>query len=148
MQIRSYLFSVVLLSATLTGCKQTTSNPGAIQCRPPARLLAQAPCESGYPGVLLIASDYDESSFTSFIFEIFPQKDTLSNDLTVRAYKNGANTHERFLVGANVLNDSPKFLVQVTLNCGMGKEVKSAYFSFVKRPSANPACFVWGRQTQ
>jgi hypothetical protein len=110
-------------------------------------MVVQAPCESGYPGALLIASDFSTGASGSLLFEIFPQKDTLSNDLSVRGYKNGATTRERLLVGTDVLNDAPKFVAQVSLTCD-GKERKSPYFSFVKRNTGNPDCYVWALQKQ
>ncbi|MEZ0540383.1 hypothetical protein [Fibrella arboris] len=143
------LLVAALLTGTLTDCKKTAVvDSQASPCQPPTQLVAQAPCESGYAGALLIASAYKETDYTSFLFEVFPQKDTLSNDLSVRAWKNGANTHERILISDDVLKDAPKFLVQVSLTCGTGKEYKSQLFAFVKRPGQIPACYVWGRQHQ
>ncbi|WP_460674413.1 hypothetical protein [Larkinella ripae] len=112
-------------------------------CQPPLSLIAQGNCESGYQGTFLIASDYQETTGASILFEIFPQKDTLSNDINVKsAWKNGSNQHDRILISDTVIGNSPKFLVQVSINC-LGTERKSKYFAFVKRAAANPACFVW-----
>ncbi len=117
-------------------------------CQPPVSLVAQSSCESGYQGTLLIASDYSETSKGSMLFEVFPQKDTLSDDINVKsAWKNGSNQHERILISDAVIGNAPKFLVQVSLNCS-GTDLKSKYFAFVKRPAANPACFVWQQQNK
>ncbi|MRS61646.1 hypothetical protein [Larkinella terrae] len=129
---------ILLLNACQSGKEQ---EPEA--CQPPLSLIAQSNCESGYQGTYLIASDYKETTGASILFEIFPQKDTLSNDISVKsAWKNGSNQHERILISDTVLGNSPKFLVQISINCS-GTELKSKYFAFVKRPAANPACFVW-----
>lgn len=115
-------------------------------CHPPLSLVAQASCESGYPGTLLIASDYKEYSEASILFEVIPQKDTLINEINVKAaWKNGSNQHDRILVSDAVIGNAPKIVVQVTINC-TGTELKSKYFAFVKRPAANPACFIWQQQ--
>ncbi|RZM08097.1 MAG: hypothetical protein EOO88_50730 [Pedobacter sp.] len=116
------------------------------RCQPPMSLVAQSTCESGYQGTLLIASDYEETSGGSMLFEVFPQKDTLSSDTNLTsAWKNGSNQHDRILISDAVIGNAPKFLVQVSLNCS-GTDLKSKYFAFVKRPAANPACFVWSQQ--
>lgn len=138
------LYTLTLSGLALTCRPDATTEPVADACQPPRSMAAQAPCESGYPGVLLIASDF-ESESSPFLFEIFPQKDTLSRDLSVKAYKNGASTRERFLVSATVLQDAPKFIARVSLNC-QGKERNSDYFAFVKRATSNSGCYVWAQQ--
>ncbi|QJD80541.1 hypothetical protein [Spirosoma rhododendri] len=142
MKMHFHQFAPALVVFAIAGCQ--SKEPATESCQPPQTLIAQAPCESGYPGVLLIASDF-ESESSPFLFEVFPQEDTLSNNLSVRAYKNGADTRERFLVDAAVLKNAPKFIAQVSLNC-QGKERKSAYFAFVKRTTSNPGCYVWAQQ--
>ncbi|MRS59879.1 hypothetical protein [Larkinella terrae] len=132
-------FGLLLL---FTACQpKNEQEPEA--CQAPMSLIAQSNCESGYQGTFLIASDYKETTEASILFEIFPQKDTLSNETNVKsAWKNGSNQHDRILISDSVIGNSPKFLVQVSINCS-GTELKSKYFAFVKRPAANPACFVW-----
>lgn len=137
------LFVSTFITATLAGCDLTNNMPEEADCTPPTTLVAQAPCESGYAGVLLIASGYKGDRPMQFIYSIFPQKDTLSNDVTKSAYANASD--ERILISETVLKDAPKFVVQATVNC-TGKDRPSMYFSFVKRPSANSACYVWARQ--
>lgn len=132
-----------LSSIVLGGCDLTNNDPKEIPCQPPTTLIAQVPCESGYPGALLVASGYTGNLSMQFIYYIFPQKDTLSNDVTKSAYANASN--ERFIVSDAVLKDAPKFTVRVTVNCS-GKDVPSQYFSFVKRPAANSSCYVWAIQ--
>ncbi len=133
--------SLVFLFCT---CKPVAETP--LVCQPPTTLVAQATCESGFQGTLLIASNYQQtSSTTSMLFEVFPQKDTLSSNLNVKAWKNGSNQFDRILISDDIIGNAPKFLAQVTINCS-GTEYRSKYFAFVKRPAANPACFVWRQQ--
>jgi hypothetical protein len=142
--MKTFCSSVILslVTALLTGCDLTNNGPEEVVCQPPTTLIAQAPCESGYSGVLLVASGYSSNSPIQFIYNIFPQKDTLSNDVSKSAYANASN--ERFIVSDAVLKDAPKFTVRVTINCN-GRD-EGLYFSFVKRPAANPSCYVWALQ--
>ena len=132
--------------ALFHACKSRDTNEPGI-CQPPRSLLAQSPCQSGYQGTFLIASDYKykDTPEGSMLFEVFPQKDTLSSDVHVKAWKNGSNQHERILVNDAVIGNAPKFLVQVSINCS-GRELKSNYFAFVKRPAPDRGCFVWQQQ--
>ncbi|CCH02132.1 hypothetical protein FAES_4132 [Fibrella aestuarina BUZ 2] len=135
--------SIALITVALAGCKNTTDTEPAT-CSPPATLVAQAPCESGYTGVLLIASDYKRTTGPNqLVYSIYPQKDTLSDDYTKSAYANFSD--DRIIISETVLKDAPKFAVQVTINCS-GKLVESQFFAFVKRPTASPGCYVWALQ--
>ncbi|GAB4029015.1 hypothetical protein [Spirosoma gilvum] len=142
------ILRITLLWASIlfiTDCKQATNDPQTTGCQPPATLVAQAPCESGYPGALLVASDYQGNSSNQLIYDIYVQKDTLSNDLTKSTYKNASNN--QIIISETILQNAPKFVVQVTLNCG-GKDYPSPVFSFVKRPTASSGCYVWALQKQ
>lgn len=138
-----FLLLISLITVTLVNCKkETMTEPGT--CQPPATLVAKAPCESGYTGVQLIASDYNDSDGSGqFIYSIYPQKDTLSSDVSKAAYANASN--ERIIINETVLNNVPKFAVRVTVNCN-GKDVASQFFSFVKRPAAGSGCYIWALQ--
>jgi hypothetical protein len=126
---------------------QTSDQNEPVSCQPPLSLIAQSSCESGYQGTYLIASDYKDNPESSMLFEVFPQKDTLSNDIKVKAWKNGSSQREKILVSDAVIGNASKFLVQVSIICS-GKELKSGYFAFVKRPASNPSCFVWRQQNK
>ncbi|MEZ0610687.1 hypothetical protein ACAW74_19390 [Fibrella sp. WM1] len=136
---------ITMVTAALAGCKKTTeTEPG--MCVPPSTLVAQASCQSGYSGVQLIASDYNDSDGSmQFIYYIYPQKDTLSSDISKASYANASN--ERIIIDEAVLNNAPKFAVRVTVNCN-GRDVGSPLFAFVKRPTASPGCYVWALQKQ
>lgn len=134
------------LMVLFNACQRSNQNE-PLSCQPPLTLLAQSNCESGYQGTYLIASDYKDNPESSMLFEVFPQKDTLSNDIKVKAWKNGSNQHEKILIDDAVIGNAPKFLVQVSIICS-GRELKSQYFAFVKRPAAKPSCFVWRQQNQ
>ncbi|WP_080058110.1 hypothetical protein [Spirosoma aerolatum] len=137
------LFLVILL---LTGCHKTdNTDPQTAVCQPPTTLVAQAPCESGYPGALLISSNYQGNSSGQLIYDIYVQKDTVSNDLTKSTYKNASN--ERIIISETILQNAPKFVVQVSINCN-GKDRPSQFFPFVKRPTASSGCYVWALQKQ
>ena len=146
MKLARSFFIPLLVTSLLADCKKpNTTDPQATSCQPPVTLMAKAPCESGYPGAMLTASDYQSGPETQFIYYIFLQKDTLSNDITKSSYANASNDH--ILISETVLKDAPKFVVLVTINCS-GKDNPSQYFSFVKRATTNPACYVWARQNQ
>ncbi|MVM41407.1 hypothetical protein GO730_33120 [Spirosoma sp. HMF3257] len=136
-------FSIILVLILLVSC-QSKNEPQQIDCQPPATLIAKAPCESGYPGVQLVASSYVAGSATQFIYRIFVQKDTLSSDLIKSSYANASN--EQIIISDTILKDAPKFVAQVSINCGTGKDYPSKYFAFVKRPATNPGCYVWALQ--
>lgn len=144
MNIARLYTSSLLIVALLGGC-QKKDEPQATNCQPPTTLVAKAPCESGYPGAQLVASNYVGGEFTQFIYYIFVQKDTLSSDLTKSSYANASN--QQIIISEAVLKDAPKFVVQVTINCD-GKDLPSRYFAFVKRPTANSGCYVWALQNQ
>lgn len=143
MKTAQRILLLTLVTAALAGCKNTTpTEPDA--CYPPLTLTAQAPCESGYTGVLLTASDYKRTTGPNqLIYYIYPQKDTLSDDYTKVKYANASN--ERIIISETVLADAPKFAVQVSVNCS-GKLIESQFFAFVKRPAASPGCYVWALQ--
>ena len=141
--LRSIL-NAVTLCATFARC-QTKNEPQQTDCQPPTTLIAKAPCESGYPGAQLVASNYRGGSLTQFVYNIFVQKDTFSSDLTKISYANASN--EKIIISDAILKDASKFVVQVTINCN-GKELPSNYFAFVKRPAANSGCYVWALQKQ
>jgi hypothetical protein len=134
------------LLVLFNSCKSSDTNEPGV-CQPPMSLLAQSTCDSGYQGTFLIASDYKYSKMPegSMLFEVFPQKDTSSSDINVKAWKNGSNQRERILISDAVIGNAPKFLVQVSINCS-GTELKSKYFAFVKRPATDRGCFVWQQQ--
>ncbi|GAB3955343.1 hypothetical protein GCM10028805_42690 [Spirosoma harenae] len=144
MNIARLCSSFLLVIVWLSGC-QKKDDPQATNCQPPTTLVAKAPCESGYQGAQLVASNYTAGSSTQFIYYIFVQKDTLSSDLTKSSYANASN--ERIIIDQTILKDAPKFVVQVTINCN-GKDLPSRFFSFVKRPTANSGCYVWASQNQ
>lgn len=134
-----------LLTAVFAECKKENVAEAGV-CQPPATLVAQAPCESGYSGVQLTASNYKDSDGSNqLIYSIYPQKDTLASDFTKAAYANASN--ERIIISETVIGNAPKFAVRVTVNCD-GKDVPSQFFSFVKRPAANSGCYVWAVQKQ
>ena len=136
----------ILITATFAGCDLTRTDPKPVKpvaCLPPTSLIAQAPCESGYPGALLMVSGHDRNTPRQFIYTVFLQKDTLSNNSTTITYQNASD--ERIIISETILGNAPKFLVQVSINCD-GKDRPSQYFAFVKRVAANPACYVWARQ--
>ena len=139
------LLIAILITATFTRCDLTGTDPKPVACLPPTNLTAQAPCESGYPGALLTVSGYEGTMPRQFIYTVFLQKDTLSNDISNLANKWGNASNERIIVPDAVVKDAPKFIVQVSINCD-GKDRPSQYFAFVKRVAANPACYVWARQ--
>ena len=137
------LLVAVFITVTFTGCDLTRTDPKLVTCLPPTNLIAQAPCESGYPGALLVVSGYEGTMPRQFIYTVFLQKDTLSNNSATITYQNASD--ERILIDETVLGNAPKFTVQVSINCE-GKDRPSQYFSFVKRVAANPACYVWALQ--
>lgn len=139
------LLLLTFLTLLLADCKKDNS-PVASACTPPAMLTAQAQCESGYSGALLMAKDYQLSTSTQFEYQVFIQKDTLSGDISNASNKWSNASNERIIVPDAVLKDAPKFLVRVIINC-RGTLIPSGYFAFVKRPIANSNCYVWGRQT-
>ncbi len=145
--MKSTLFLIGLLATTVLfiSC-QTKNDPQQVDCQPPTTLIAKAPCESGYPGAQLVASNFKGGSANQFVYSIFVQKDTLSSDISKSSYANASN--EQIIISETILKDAPKFIVKVTINCGTGKEYSSIYFSFVKRPAANQGCYVWANQTQ
>lgn len=132
----------IFLSALFVACNVEKGEP-ASDCQPPTMIVAQAPCESNYPGAYLTASGFAGNG--SLLFEIYPQKDTVSNDLNVKRWTNGSSQRERIVITDAVLGNAPKFLVRTTINCS-GTDRKSKYFAFVKRPVANSPCFVWAQQ--
>ena len=137
--------TLFLVSTLFTNCRKSASDPQMAVCQPPATLVAKAPCESGYPGALLIASEYQGNASNQLIYDIYVQKDTLSNDLTKSTYKNASN--ERIIISETILQNAPKFVVQVSINCS-GKDAPSQLFAFVKRPTASTGCYVWALQKQ
>lgn len=146
MRTRQSVLSFLLVTVFLSNCTKNSNEPPVAACQPPTTLVAQAPCESGYPGTLLIASDYKGGSTIQFDYDIFVQKDTLASDLTTSSYRNASN--ERILIADAVLKDAPKFVVKVSTNCGGGQNDPYRYFAFVKRPSANSSCYTWAQQKQ
>ncbi|QDK81386.1 hypothetical protein EXU85_23355 [Spirosoma sp. KCTC 42546] len=145
METTRFTVIVLILLVLFVSC-QSKNDPQQIGCQPPATLIAKGPCESGYPGAQLVASNYSGGSATQFIYSIFVQKDTLSSDLAKSSYANASN--EQIIISEAILKDAPKFVVLVSINCGTGKDYFSRYFSFVKRPTANPGCYVWALQNQ
>lgn len=139
-------FLLILLFIGLTNCKRADNTP-TTQCVPPTSLIAQGSCESNYPGVLLQSTGYEVDDMTQFIYSVYPQKDTLSSDLTVKAWANASN--ERIVVPETVIGNSPKFVARVSVNCSpTGADVFSMYFTFIKRPANSPGCFRWVLQKQ
>lgn len=138
------LLSQFIGSLVFIGC-QPQSDPQQTDCQPPTTLIAKAPCESGYPGIQLVASNYRVGSVLQFDYNIFLQKDTLSSDVTTSSYRNASG--EQIIIAESVLKDAPKFVVQISVNCGTGKDYQSRYFSFVKRLVPNSTCYVWAEQT-
>ena len=140
------LLLIGLLTLTLADCKKTTNEPEAA-CQPPATLVAKATCESNYSGALLIASDYKLGSSPQFEYQVFVQKDTLSNDISVNKSSWANASNDQIVVPEKVLLNAPKFVVQVIILCS-GKMQSSKYFAFVRRPVANSSCYVWALQKQ
>ena len=139
-------FLFFLLFIGLTACKKPEKVPATL-CQPPTSLIAQGSCESNYPGVLLQSTGYEVEDMTQFIYSVFPQKDTLSSDLTVKGWSNASN--DRIVVPETVIGNSPKFLARVSINCSpTGADVFSMYFTFIKRPATSPGCFRWVLQKQ
>ena len=140
------LLIVLIVAITFADCKKNGSNdPQATTCQPPTMMVAQASCESGYPGALLTASNY-KGVTPQFDYKIFLQKDTLSSDLTTSVYENASN--ERIFIAETVLKTAPKFVVKVYIHCSTSPQQDSspAYFAFVKRPTANLNCYSWVQQ--
>ncbi len=129
---------LALLLTGLTDCKKNTDDPD-MGCQPPTMLTAQAPCESGYQGVLLLSQGYQANNQTQFCYYVYPQKDTLLSDLTVKGWADCSN--QRILVPETAIGAANKFLVRVTINCA-GREIPSRYFAYVKR-SSRPGCYIW-----
>ncbi len=140
--LRSFL-SAFTISLTFSAC-QTQTEPPQTDCQPPTTVVAKAPCESGYPGVQLLASNYRVGAVLQFDYNVFLQKDTLSSDVTTSSYRNASG--DQIVITEAVLKDAPKFIVQISVNCGTGKDYPSRYFSFVKRPAADAGCYVWAEQ--
>lgn len=133
------------LLVALANC-QKPADPAAATCQPPTTLAAQSSCQSGYSGTLLIASGYQINSMTQFEYHIYPQPDTVSSDVSIRTNKWANASNERILVPDTVLRNVPKFLVRVTINCGMGQVLQAPVFAFVKRPGTTSGCYVWALQ--
>ncbi|MVM31445.1 hypothetical protein GO755_15475 [Spirosoma sp. HMF4905] len=144
MKTIQFFVSSCIIGLFLNSC-QSKNEPLQTNCQPPATLIAKAPCESGYQGVQLVASNYVGSTEMQFVYNIFVQKDTLSGDLTKSSYANASN--QQIIISETILKDAPKFVAQVTINCN-GKELASRYFAFVKRPATNTGCYVWALQNQ
>lgn len=143
MKLRSYLL-LFLFAIGLTNCKKVDNIPTS-QCQPPSSLVAQGSCESGYPGVLLVSTGYEATDRTQFIYSVYPQKDTLASDLTVKGWANASN--DRIIIPETIISNAPKFVARVSVNCN-GKDVFSTYFTFIKRPASSPGCFQWVLQKQ
>ncbi len=141
------LVMTIALASSLLTCKKTDSDQPVV-CQQPTTLVAQAPCESGYAEVVILkASGYSRppDNLAQFTYQFYPQKDTLSSDLTVSSYANASN--DQITVPLTKLNNATKFVVVVSMNCdGLAAHAGPTAFSFVKRTAANPACYVWGLQ--
>lgn len=146
MNMLKSLLLVVLLTLTLADCKKTPDEPQTTSCQPPATLVAKATCESNYPGALLLASDYKLGSSSQFEFQVYVQKDTLSNDISADRSSWANASNDQIVVPEKVLLNATKFVVQVSILCSGKKQ--SAYFSFVRRPVPNSSCYVWALQKQ
>ena len=133
-----------LVAIGLTECKKADTIP-TDPCQPPTSLAAQGSCESGYPGVLLLSTGYEVKEMAQFIYSVYPQKDTLFSDLTVKGWANASN--DQIIVPETVIGNAPKFVARVSINC-KGKDVFSMYFTFIKRPASSPGCFRWVLQKQ
>lgn len=131
----------------VSDCKKTVVDNEELTCQPPANLIAQSPCESNYPGALLIASGHQPATGVQFEYQIFVQKDTLSNDVSPGRTTYGNASNERIIIPESALKDAPKFIVGVLLNCPFIPKQQSGpvYFAFVRRPSTT-SCYVWARQ--
>lgn len=140
--LRSFLGSI-LVGTVFMNC-QPKNEPQQTDCQPPTTVVAKASCESGYPGVQLLASNYRVGSVLQFDYNVFLQKDTLSSDVTTSSYRNASG--EQIVIAESVIKDAPKFIVQVSVTCGSGTVYPSRYFSFVKRPAADAGCYIWGQQ--
>ena len=143
------VLALVPVAALLFSCSKTDTAQPAV-CKQPTMLVAQAPCESGYAdAVLLKASGYTTSpgELSQFDYTIYPQKDTLSSDLTRASYQDSSD--DRLLIPLSKINDAPKFVVVVSMYCH-STNANPVYtsFAFLKRPTANPACYVWALQKQ
>ncbi len=141
------LLLIILLAVVSTNCKKNTEEPAAVSCQPPKTLVAKAPCESNYSGVLLLASDYKLGSSAQFEYDVYAQKDTISNDISANNTSWANASNDQIVVPEKVLLNAPKFVVQVKILCS-GKLQSSNSFAFVKRPVANSPCYVWALQKQ
>lgn len=111
----------------------------------PTKIVALAPCETGYSGVLLKASGYKYSGgWAQFVYYIYPQKDTLGSDLTVKGWANASG--DNIIIPDSVIAASPKFVVMVEMNSD-GKLLRTPYTSFVKRSISHSYCYLWAAQT-
>ncbi len=139
-------FLLIPVAALLFTCSKTDINQPLV-CQQPTTAIAQGPCESSYAdGVLLKVSGYDAAGQSrQFTYSVFPQRDTTSGDLTVSGYGNASN--DQIIIPLAKLNNAPKFVVTVSMYCdGIAAHTGSSNFAFVKRPTANPACYVWALQ--
>lgn len=142
---KAFLCAIIALFS-LFNCQKPAETGVEAGCQPPASLLAHASCETNYPGVLLQSAEYTVNDETQFIYYVYPQQDTLSNNVATTAVSWANASQDRIVVPETAIRNAPKFLARVSVNC-QGKELFSRYFAFVKRP-AGPTCYRWVMQNQ
>ena len=140
--MRKITLSAVCLIALITGCQTTEVEQD--ECQPVTAVTVEDPCSTVYTGLTLVASGFKVPKETAFQWYVYPQKDTLSNDVTQSRGWLGQG-QERILTPDTVIKNAPKIVVQVRLLC-RGKAIESLYFPIVKRKTSNPACDVWRPQ--
>ncbi|AQG79398.1 hypothetical protein [Spirosoma montaniterrae] len=129
------LSSYVLLLLVLNACQKPDDNATAT-CQPPTALTALGPCESGIGTTLLVASGFTDAPNSQFVFQLYPQSDTLSADVSIKRNKWGtvSANRERTFVLDSVLRTAPKFFVKLTMTCN-GIPLATSAFAFIKRPA-------------
>lgn len=126
----------------MAGCQNTEVERD--ECQPVMAVKVEDPCSSVYTGLTLVASGYKIPFETAFRWHVYPQKDTLSNDVTPsKGWLDQGQ--ERILVSDTIIKNAPKIVVQISMTC-QGKTVESLYFPIVKRKTSNPSCDVWRPQ--
>ncbi len=142
-------FIIALLTTPAFFACKSVEKDEPIVCQQPTMAIAQGPCENSYAdGVLIRVSGYDSGGQPrQFTYSTYPQKDTTSSDLTKSGYSN-ASTDE-IIIPLAKLNNAPKFMVTVSMHCdGIASHTGVSVFAFVKRPTANAACYIWALQKQ
>lgn len=143
MENRFLLLVCLLVANLLNGCQE----PYEETCPLPTSLTVKSPCESDYPGSLLIPPDQYTAARKQLSYMVYPQPDTLSSDRLSNKKAWGNFSIGQLFVPDSILANSPKFVVSVSIICD-GVSKKSPYFSFVKQPAGEPGCYRWVLQRQ